>query len=69
VVRLIRGDGRWFTLGLAMVAATKLPGASVRVRVPLAEFATTHGALTEADLAFCLDELRERFSLLAGQSW
>jgi len=46
-----------------MVAATKLPGARVHARAQLGEFATTDRAMTEADLAFCLDELRERSSL------
>jgi hypothetical protein len=53
---------------LAMVAATRLLGARVHAPVQLGQLASTDRAITDADLALCLGELRERFSLYADKS-
>ena len=53
---------------LAMVAAAKLLGAQVHAPVQLDQLATTDRSITEADLALCLGELRESFSLYADKS-
>lgn len=53
---------------LAMVAAAKLLGARVHAPVQLGQLATTDSSITEADLALCLGELRESFSLYADKS-
>ena len=53
---------------LAMVAAAKLLGDRVHAPVQLDQLATTDRSITEADLALCLGELRESFSLYADKS-
>jgi hypothetical protein len=53
---------------LAMVAATRLLGARVHAPVQLSQLASIDRAITDADLALCLGELRESFSLYADNS-
>jgi AIPR protein len=53
---------------LAMVAATRLLGARVHAPGQLSQLASIDRAITDADLALCLGELRESFSLYADKS-